>query len=161
MDRHGYNIFFEKKLEELPCSIMVNSICSLNQKNIAIALQKFNEKDSNGIAIIDMDKKEKVAIIEGFSIGMINMEIPSKYIFYATNKTKDVKKCNRIRYAYDFDGLGESLDKNELNIVCDINTRFSGLLELKPNKNNKLFFYAITSDKALFIVSINKTKIEK
>jgi hypothetical protein len=58
---------------------------------------------------------------------------------------------------YDLCG---SLDKDELKIVCNINTRFSGLLELKPNKNKKLFFYAISSDKALFIVSINKPKIE-
>ena len=52
--------------------------------------------------------------------------------------------------------MKESLDRDTLKIVCDINTRFSGLIELKPNQNNKLFFYALVSDKALFIISINK-----
>ena len=157
-DRHGYTFFIQKKLDELPCSRMVNSICKISSKNIAIALQKYNEKDSNGIAILDIIKKEKIAIVGGFSIGMISREIPSKFIFYTTNKTKNVNKCNVIRFVYD---LAESLDKDTLKVVCEINTRFSGLLELQPNKNDKLFFFAITSDKALFIVSINKPKIEK
>ena len=157
MNRHGYTFFIQKKLDEMPCSKMVNSICKISSKNIAIALQKYNEQDNDGIALIDMEQKLKIAIIGGFSIGMIHREIPSKYIFYATNKTKDVSKCNQIRFVYDLCG---SLDKDELKIVCNINTRFSGLLELKPNKNKKLFFYAISSDKALFIVSINKPKIE-
>ena len=157
MNRHGYTFFIQKKLDELPCSKMVNSICKISSKNIAIALQKYNDQDNNGIALIDMEQKLKIAIIGGYSVGMIHREIPSKFIFYATNKTKDVNKCNQIRFVYDLCG---SLDKDELKIVCNINTRFSGLLELKPNKNSKLFFYAISSDKAVFIVSINKPKIE-
>ena len=153
IDRHGYTFFIETKIDELPCSKMVNSISKLSSKNIAIALQKYNEKDSNGIAIIDMNKKEKIAIVGGFSIGIINREPKSRLIFYATNKTKDVNKCNQIRFVND---LKESLDRDTLKIVCDINTRFSGLIELKPNQNNKLFFYALVSDKALFVISINK-----
>ena len=158
MNRHGYTFFIQKKLDEMPCSKMVNSICKISSKNIAIALQKYNEQDNNGIAIIDMEQKLKIGFVGGFSIGMIYREIPSRFIFYATNTTKDVNKCNQIRFVYDLCG---SLDKDELKIVCNINTRFSGLLELKPNKNSKLFFYVISSDKALFIISINKPKIEK
>ena len=100
-----------------------------------------------------MNIKEKIAIVGGFSIVMINREPKSRLIFYATNKTKDVNKCNQIRFVNDFT---ESLDRDTLKIVCDINTRFSGLIELKPNQNNELFFYALVSNKALFIISINK-----
>ena len=38
IDRHGYTFFIEKKIDELPCSKMVNSISKLSSKNIAIAL---------------------------------------------------------------------------------------------------------------------------
>ena len=109
----------------------------------------------NGIAIIDVNRKEIIRIIKGFSIGIINKPLERNIIFFITNKTKDINKSDEIRY---IDELKEKLQNDDRKIICQIKTRFSGFTELRPQsigiRNNLLFYYAISSNKELYIISI-------
>ena len=154
----GFNIFIDKTIQDAPCSKMVNSICKINSEYVAIALQKYKDSENDGILILNINKKETKTIIKGFSIAMTFKEISSGY-FFITNKTNDVNKCDEIWFV---EKLNKKLDKNNLKRICNINSRFSGLMEIKPNHSKNLCFYAITCNKALFIISkknelINKT----
>ena len=159
-DRHGYTFFIDKKIENLPCSKMTNSICQLSINNIGIALQKNKINENDGIAVIDITKKQLVKIINGFSIGIINRDFKSPNIFFTTNITSDINKCDQIRYVND---LKEKLDRSKSKVICNIKTRFSGFIELKPihedSKTIKLLYFGITSNKAVYIISVNKENL--
>ena len=154
--RHGYSFFILTSLDDidLSCSKEPESICFLNKKYIGVALQKYNENSSNGIAIIDIIDKKLFKIIKGYSVGFISKAFKKRNIILSTNKTKDIAKNDQIRLIND---LGNNLKNSSLNIVCNIKTHFSGITELKPNifqiKNN-LLYYAISSNKELYIISI-------
>ena len=151
--RHGYTFFIQKKIEGISCSKLPDSICRISSKNIAVALQY----DINGIAIIDVNRKEIIRIVKGFSIGIINKPLERNIIFFITNKTKDINKSDEIRY---IDELKEKLQNEDRKIICQIKTRFSGFTELRPKsigiRNNLLFYYATSSNKELYIISIKK-----
>ena len=102
--RHGYEFFILKSLEdnELSCSKEPESICLLNKKYIGIALQKYKEKNSNGIAIIDIIDKELFKIIKGYSIGFISKAIKKRYIILSTNSNKDIDKNDQIRLILNY-----------------------------------------------------------
>ena len=103
-----------------------------------------------------------VKIINGFSIGIINRDFRSPNIFFTTNTTSDINKCDQIRYVND---LKEKLDRSKLKVICNIKTRFSGFIELKPihedSKTIKLLYFGITSNKVVYIISINKENLAK
>jgi len=148
--RNGYTFFIQKKIDGISCSIQPDSICRINSDNIAIALQY----EINGIAIIDVNKKEKIRIIKGFSIGIINKPLEENIIFFIVNKTKKINKYDEIRY---IDELKEKLQNDDRKIICRIKTRFSGFTELRPMNmrvKKNMFYYAISSNKALYIISI-------
>ena len=149
--RHGCLFFISKELNDskLSCSKEPESICLLNKKFIIVALQKNNENNSNGIALIDINDKKLVRIYKGYSVGFISKSIRNKFIIFSTNKNKDTTKNDQIRLIKD---LGANNQNNSLNIVCSIQTHFSGITELK-SKNNLLFF-AISSNKELYIISL-------
>ena len=150
--RDGYSFFLQKEIEGISCSILPDSICRINPQNIAIALQF----DINGIVIIDVDTKEKIRIIKGFSIGIINKPLEGNIIFFITNKTKKINKFDEIRY---IDELKERLQDDKRKIICKIKTGFNGFTEIRPHNirlKNNLFYYAISSNKALYIISIKK-----
>ena len=152
--RHGCIFFISKELNDnsLSCSKEPESICLLNKKLVGIALQKYNQSNSNGIALINIIDKELIRIIKGYSIGFLCKSFGNKYIIFSTSKSKDIAKNDQIRLIKD---LG--VNNQNANMVCNIQTHFSGITELKPNiiqiKNNLLFF-AISSNKEFYIISI-------
>ena len=156
-ERHGYTFFIQNKIENLPCSKISDSICKLSSKFIGVALQRYKEKDADGIAIIDKNQKELIRIYRGFSIGLMIKPLGSRYIFFSTNKSKDTNKCDVIRLINE---LTERLQSNDEKIVCQIKTRFNTLAQLKPKirgiKDNSLFYFALSSNKTLYIISIKK-----
>lgn len=147
--------FISKHLEDirLSCSKEPESICSLNKKLVGIALQKYKENNSNGIALINIIDKKLVRIIKGYSIGFMSKSIRNKYIIFSTNKGKTTNKNDQIRLIKD---LGVNNQNNSLNIVCSIPTHFSGITELKPNniQNKNNLYFAISSNRELYIISI-------
>ena len=153
--RHGYLFYISKDLyySELSCSKEPESICLLSKQYIGVALQKYKEDSSNGIAIIDIVNKSLFKVIRGFSIGFISKPIKKKYIIFSTNKTKAITKNDQIRL---INSLGDNIQNNSSNIVCNIQTHFSGITELNPNiiQNENNLFYAISSNKDLYIISI-------
>jgi hypothetical protein len=152
-ERNGYTFFFQKKIDGISCSIFPDSICRISTKNIAIALQY----EINGIVIINVNIKEIIRIIKGFSFGIINKPLERNIIFFITNKTKKINKCDDIRYIDEFK---ETYQNDLKKIICKIKTRFNGFTELRPNRSmkikNNIFYYAISSNKALYIISIKK-----
>ena len=156
--RHGYIFFIEKKIENLSCSKMVNSICKLSTKNIGIALQKYEQNDNNGIAIIDINTKELIKVINGFSIGIIYRDFKSPYIFFSTYNPLGNKKGDQFRYVKNLD---QKLDNDYLKAICDIKKKFSNIIEIKPNlgeSSKNLFFFGLVVGKNFYIISV-KNKI--
>ena len=155
--RHGYNFFIDKKIENLSCSKMVNSICKISTKNIGIALQKYKQNDNNGIAIIDINEKNLIRVVNGFNIGIIYREFTSPYIFFtiSLNENKN-KKHEQFRYV---NNLEQKLDHDHLKIICNIKKQFSEIIEIKPNlreSSNNLFFFGLLGGGTLYIISVKK-----
>ena len=159
-ERHGYIFFIIKTIENLSCSKIPDSICKLSKKYIGIALQKYKDNDLNGIAILNIIKKELVKVIRGFSIGFMSRYFETRNIFFVTNRTKSINKYNELRFINDIEKEDDILQCDNKKIVCYIKTRFSGIIELKlSNQNindNSLFYYALSSNKTFYIISIKK-----
>ena len=152
--RHGFTFFIHKTLNDLSCSRMVDSISKLNNDLIGIGLQKYKENYCNGIALLDLDKLEIVRIIEGLSIGLLNTSINnSKFIFFSSNQTKDVKKCNEIRLYEINDIKTDNLSKQKDNIIFKINSGFLCLVELIPSSHSsKNIYYACSYNNKIFYI---------
>ena len=156
--RHGYTFFIDKTLNNLPCSRFVESIAKLGKNYIGIGLQKTNDC-INGIAVLDINKKEIVKTIEGLSIGLLNKSIFNpKYIIFTTNETKDYRKCNEIRLYIKNNLLTDYLSKNKDELIFSFKSSFSCLIEICSDKNIKNTFYAASSNKKLFIIKIENNK---
>ena len=152
--RHGYTFFIDKTLNDLPCSRFVESIAKLDKNYIGIGLQKTND-NINGIAVLDINKKEIVNIIEGLSIGLLNKSIFNpKYIIFTTNETKDYRKCNEIRLYNKNNLLNDSLSKIKDKPIFQFISSFSCLVEICSDKNKKYIYYATSSNKKLIIIKI-------
>ena len=160
-NRHGFIFFIKDTLNDLPCSRMNDSIIRINDKYIGIALQKYNEEGSNGIAIFDVNSKRVVNIIKGMSIGLLNKSIiNNKFIFFTSNQTREVKKCNEIRL-YKVNNrinndLKDFLSKEKEKIIFGLSSGFTCMVELTPNigkkRDNKIVYYSVSNDKSLFII---------
>ena len=141
----------------MPCSRLVDSICQLNEDYIAIGLQLESEESMNGIAILDKNKREIITLIRGLSIGLLNRNINnSKLIFFTTNQTKEVKKCNELRIYKLNNIMTDFLDKNKNKLIFQYSSSFSHLAELIPSKENqKIIFYLLSFNKKIFIIKID------
>ena len=173
-ERHGFNFFIDKTIDNMPCSRLVDSICQLNKDYIGIGLQLDSQESINGIAVLNIKQREILTIIKGLSIGLLNtIIINRKFVFFTTNQTKDVKKCNELRlykinndiidYLYKNkkkkdkanDIMIDYLDKNKDKLIFQYNSSFSCLVELNPsNYKKRNIFYVISSNKKLFIIKI-------
>ena len=152
-----YRIFIDKIIKDMPCSRLVDSICQLNEDYIAIGLQLESEESMNGIAILDKNKREIITLIRGLSIGLLNRNINnSKLIFFTTNQTKEVKKCNELRIYKLNNIMTDFLDKNKNKLIFQYSSSFSHLAELIPSKENqKIIFYLLSFNKKIFIIKID------
>ena len=158
VSRHGFTFFIHKTLNGLSCSRMVDSISKLNDKFIGIGLQKYNENNIDGIAILDIDNLEIVNIIKGLSIGLLNTSINnSKFIFFSTNQTKDVRKSNEIRLYKIKDIKKDRLSKMENKIIFNINSGFWCLVELLPSNNieKKIYYVCSYNSKLFYVIQVD------
>ena len=159
--RHGFLFFIVKTINDMSCSRMVDSICKINEEYIGIGLQKYEMGFSDGIALFHIENKEIVKIITGMSIGILNKSIKNnKYIFFTTNKTKDMKINNEIRLCNNLNVKKDSLSRSKEKLFFDINSGFTCLVELLPSKNkNENIYYAASYSKNIYIILIeNKSE---
>ena len=163
-DRHGFIFFIVKTFADISCSRMVDSICKINDKYIGIGLQKYEMNYDDGIALLNFKEQEIVKIISGLSIGLLKKSINNNnYIFFTTNKTKDLKINNELRLYHmkkeiirNRDNIKDLSSKKD-KLIFNINSGFTCLVELIPsNKNNKKNIYYIASyDKKFYVILIN------
>ena len=133
---------------------MADSICKLNDNYIGIGLQKYDENNIDGIAVLDIREREIVNIIQGLSIGLLNNSlIKNKFIFFSTNQTREIKKANIIRLYKKDDIFKDNISKDKDKIILQITSTFNCLTEIIPFKDkSQNLYYAVSSDKSLYII---------
>ena len=157
-ERNKYYPFLDnKRIEKISCSLDADSICFLDKDIIGVALQSFEEKDFNGIAVVNVKEYKLIRFIQGLSIGIIKLNILNnkKNIFFVTNKTADVKKLNKFTIFEWNKGIKEIKDE-EKNEICNLKTTCRGCLELtdKNDRRNKNLYYVIYTFEDVFILQI-------
>lgn len=151
-----YLIYLEnEKIDKISCSKDIDSICFIEKNKIAIALQKYKQGDSDGIAIIDIKDKKLIKIINGLSLGIIKLNRLNnkKNIFFFTNNTKDIKKLDAFGI-YEYTERKNLLEYDANNAICSLKKGCIGCAELKSNNNNKIAYYAIYTFNEIFILEI-------
>ena len=164
-DGKGFTFFIDKTFDNISCSRMVDSICKINETYIGIGLQQYQMDCDNGIALFNYKKKEIEKTIKGLSIGLLKKSInKNNYIFFTTNKTKDMKINNELRLFNrkdDKNKNNEYLSKDKDKLIFSINSCFSCLVELIPSidaSNRKKIYYVASYDKKFYVIIINNTE---
>ena len=164
-ERNGFTFFIDKTFQNLSCSRMVDSICKINETYIGIGLQQYQMDCDDGIALFNYKEKEIEKTIKGLSIGLLKKSINNNnYIFFTTNKTKDLKTNNELRLfnrKNDKNKDNECLSKDKDKLIFSINSCFSCLVELIPSideSNRKKIYYVASYDKKFYVISINNTE---
>ena len=151
-NNHGFVFFIKTTISDVSCSRKVDSITKLNQEYIGIGLQNYDDNIDNGIAILDIKKKEIVRKIKGLNIGSLSKSyINGEYIIFSTNDTKDVKKSNLIRLYKIRDILKDSLLKEKDKIIFQLKSGFTCIEELFYEKGNNVI-YAAANGKSFYII---------
>ena len=151
---HGFVCFIKTTISDIPCSRKVDSIVKLNDEYIGIGLQNYFNNIDDGVAILDIRKKEIVSKISGFNIGSLSRSyINEDYIVFSTNETKEIKKSNAIRLYKIRDIFNDSLSKNKNKIVFQLTSGFSCIEELFYEKGNNVI-YAVSNDKSFYIIKL-------
>ena len=151
---HYINYLDDKKIEKVACSQNVDSICYLEKNKIGVALQ--NCKESEGIAIINVEKQTLERIIGGLTLGIIKINYINnkKNIFFFTNGSKKAEKLDQF-------GIYEYTERHKLlvykenansNSICSLRKGILGCSELKDNNRN--IYYAIYTSNEVFILKI-------
>ena len=135
---HKFSFFYEKSLDNISCSRMVDSICKINKTYIGIGLQQYLMDCDDAIALFNCRKKEIEKTITGLSIGLLKKSINNNnYIVFTTNGTKDLKINNELRlFNIKNDKNNERLSKDKDKLIFSIKSSFSCLVELIPSDNN-------------------------
>ena len=146
----GYNIISDSLIEKLPCSQNVNSICFLDNKNIIVALQNYQDSDFDGIAIVNFKEKKLEKIIGGSWVGALNLNfIFNRKIIFLLHNSRGNKKLNEF-------GIWEykNTEKIKCENLCTITKGFKGCLEYKSNNNEKKYCYIVYNSNEVFILEI-------
>ena len=150
-----YLIYLEnEKIDKISCSKDIDSICFIEKNKIAVALQKYKQGDSDGIAIIDIKDKKLIKIINGLSLGIIKLNRLNnkKNIFFFTNNTKDIKKLDAFGI-YEYNERKNLIEYDANNAICSLKKGCIGCEELK-NNNNRIMYFAIYTFNEIFILEI-------
>ena len=144
---------------------MVDSICKINKTYIGIGLQQYQMDCDDGIALFNYREEVIVKKIKGLSIGLLKKSINNNnYIFFTTNKTKDLKINNELRLfnrKNDKNKDNECLSKDKDKLIFSINSCFSCLVELIPSideSNRKKIYYVASYDKKFYVISIDNAE---
>jgi len=153
-NKHGFVFFIKTTIYDVSCSRKVDSITRLNKNFIGIGLQSYDDNMDDGIAILDIKKKEIVRKINGLSIGSLNKSyINDNYIIFTTNETKDVKKSNLIRLYKKSNVFKDFLSKDKDKIVFQLKSGFTCIEELFYEEGDNVI-YAAVNDKSIYIINL-------
>ena len=154
-----YIIYLEnEKIDGISCSKNVDSICFVDRKKIAVALQNFKQNNFDAIAIIDLKNKKLINIIKGLSLGIIksNLMNNKRNIFFFTNNTKDIKRLDAFGI-YEYNERRNKIEYDANNSICSLKKGCIGCTELKnynKNNNNKIVNFVIYTPNEILIMEI-------
>ena len=86
----NYNNY--KTIYNISCSELVDTLCQIDQQYLCVALQKWNNNQIKGIAIIDLIKKQIVNKIQGDSMTCISLVNSKEKIIISGGRDKANKK---------------------------------------------------------------------
>lgn len=126
-----------KKIK-ISCSTLADTICQLNKQFICVGLQGFKKiGQKNGLAIINIQKKEIYKIIDNLPIYSLCFSKEKKLLYSAMDEIEIVKKNKFMINIYK---VVEEKDEIFLDNVCKFKTKHKEiivtLLELQ-NKNHE------------------------
>jgi len=151
---HGFLFFIKKTISDVSCSRKVDSIIKLNDEYIGIGLQSYDGITDDGIAILDINKKEIVRKIMGLNVGSLSKSyINDNYIIFTTNETKDVKKSNLIKFYKIRDIFKDSLPKEKDKIIFQLKSGFTCIEEISYEKGDNIIYVAV-NDKSFYIIKL-------
>ena len=155
--KRDYVTYIEnEKIDKIPCSKDVDSICFIDKDKIGVALQNFKGSDFYGIAIIDVKKRNLIKIIKGLAIGIIkfNRINNKRNIFFFTNNSKDIKKLDAFGL-YEYNENKNLIQYDDNNAICSLKKGCIGCAELRNiNNNNRNAYFAIYTFNEIFILEI-------
>ena len=153
-NRHGFLFFIKTIISDVSYSRKVDSIIKLKDEYIGIGLQNYVGNMDDGIAILDINKKEIIRKIIGLNVGSLSKSyINDNYIFFTTNETEEVEKSNLVKLYKKRDIFKDSLPKGKDKIVFQIKSGFTCIEEISYEKGDNII-YAAANNKSFYIINL-------
>ena len=154
------NIKRIKKIDNISCSIEINSICQFNSQYICIGLQNYNKKGQiNGYAIIDINKRELNKIIKDLPISSLLYNNEKKLLFSAMDLIQAGNRHNYTIKIYEIEEKEDINFKKVYKIKSEHKDIIMSLSELTNNltyleNKKKIIIVSASMDSTLRIIKI-------
>ena len=148
------------EIDDISCSLYVDSIYKLNNNLVGVGIQKYKGNFAE-CAIIDAKKRELIKILGKEPIHLFNISENKNMIIFSINcKDEENKKVSLIKYIR----IGTKIT-NEKKVITfkdsktmiSFKNQFQYIVELKPinNKNQNNIYYCLFVGRNIFVIQID------
>lgn len=159
---HRLNFKIIGEIDQISCSLMVESICKINNNYIGVAIQRYRNKLGE-YAVINVKKKEIKFIFGNTPIDLLTISCNKNILICSVNPKDDkIKNHNNLIKYIKIENIIEDGKKGfefkKNGILIKFRNHFNSIVELLPNdsqiKNNN-YFYCLFGNNTFFIIRID------